>query len=135
MLKILELGKLKVATIFSPYIIRSLTNIKKLTFYECKELQEVIAKEDYKEEPTNLVQTLFPQLQVLELEGLQNMNRFCHFKNILEFPSLEYVAIKDCHMLETFSLGSLHLPSFRNLNGVSDRDFANKFFFNKEVYK
>ncbi|KAI5651027.1 hypothetical protein M9H77_37032 [Catharanthus roseus] len=102
-LRILSLGYLIVATIFSPLLFRSLTNIEGLSLYDCRELKEVIANEDHQERP-----------------------------NVLELPSLEYVTIYDCPVLETFSLGSLRLPSFKKLFGLSDPDFAAKFFFNKE---
>ncbi|KAI5651025.1 hypothetical protein M9H77_37030 [Catharanthus roseus] len=133
-LRILSIGYLKVATIFSPLLFRSLTNIEELELYGCRELKDVIANEDHQERPVNMLEqtTLFPKLNFFSLERLPKIHRFCHLKNVLELPSLEYVKIDDCPVLETFSLGSLRLPSFKNLFGFSDPDFAAKFFFNKE---
>ncbi|KAI5651017.1 hypothetical protein M9H77_37022 [Catharanthus roseus] len=133
-LRILTLRNLKVATIFSPLLFRSLTNIEGLSLYDCRELKEVIANEDFQERPVNMLEqtTLFPKLKSFSLWRLPKIHRFCHLKNVLELPSLEYVMIDDCPVLETFSLGSLRLPSFKELSGLSDPDFAAKFFFNKE---
>ncbi|KAI5651023.1 hypothetical protein M9H77_37028 [Catharanthus roseus] len=133
-LRILTLRNLKVATIFSPLLFRSLTNIEGLRLYDCRELKEVIANEDFQERPVNMLEqtTLFPKLKSFSLWRLPKIHRFCHLKNVLELPSLEYVMIDDCPVLETFSLGSLRLPSFKELSGLSDPDFAAKFFFNKE---
>ncbi|KAI5651020.1 hypothetical protein M9H77_37025 [Catharanthus roseus] len=133
-LRILTLRNLKVATIFSPLLFRSLTNIEGLMLYDCRELKEVIANEDLQKRPVNMLEqtTLFPNLKNFSLRRLPKMHRFCHLKNVLELPSLEYVTIYDCPVLETFSLGSLRLPSFIKLFGLSDPDFADKFFFNKE---
>ncbi|KAI5651016.1 hypothetical protein M9H77_37021 [Catharanthus roseus] len=133
-LRSLSLENLKVVTIFSPLLLRSLTNIEGLELSGCRELKEVIANEDHQERPVNMLEqtTLFPKLKYFSLEGLPKIHIFCHLKNILELPSLEYVTIDDCPILETFSLGSLCLPSFKKLFGLSDPDFATKFFFNKE---
>jgi hypothetical protein len=99
---------------------RGLTSLTKLELSNCEKLEEVIAQDQGAQEgPENGKETLFPRLKELELSNLPKMCRFCHMTNALELPSLEAMTIKDCPMLESFSLGS--------------NDSDTKFLFNSKV--
>ena len=119
--------------IFSLPMFKGLTRLRTLELIDCQQLQEVIAREEDLEGQTNIKETRFPQLKELKLSKLPKMYRFCHMTNDLDFPSLDKITIEDCPIMESFSLGSLHFPSYTRVYGIQDPIFATKFFFNKEV--
>lgn len=116
--------------IFSASAFRGLTYLSGLSIEECEELNEII---EAGESGVGQKETLFPDLTRLELIKLPKIVRFCHITNDLDLPSLEEVKIEDCPLIETFSLGCVHIPTIK-LYGIGDPVLATKFFFNKEVW-
>ncbi|GKV25959.1 hypothetical protein SLEP1_g35332 [Rubroshorea leprosula] len=63
----------------------------------CKKMGKVLLTENV-EENGNLI---FPQLRILEIQGLPKLERFCH-GNYIKFPCLSQLLIMSCPVLKTF---------------------------------
>ena len=145
-LKNLEIGKVNSNEIFSPEIpagnfsgleslkvqscsnvrnilasstCRGMTKLQYLWLEDCSMLEEVISPSEDPNGHANVQEILFPHLKQLTISKLPKLQRFCHLTPNLELPSLEFMKIEECPMLESFSRGS--------------QDSAKKFLLTKEV--
>ncbi|WMV57627.1 hypothetical protein MTR67_051012 [Solanum verrucosum] len=82
--------------------------------------------------------TLFPLLEMLELEELPKLRHFFLTKRVTEFPFLREVRIRDCPEMQTFvqhgiSVSTPSLESVNNDDEVKVVDDLNKAMFNSKV--
>ncbi|XP_021283020.1 probable disease resistance protein At1g58602, partial [Herrania umbratica] len=83
--------------ILSYSVATSLTHLKSLEIYGCECLKEIMFMEDIEED---MMDRLFPKLELLKFQELPNLTRFCHGSNF-EFPLLKKLIIKECPTFET----------------------------------
>ena len=112
-------------SLFSNSTCRVIPNLRELHVGNCEMLQEVIAKDN--EEQTNSKVTLFPQLKEMKLANLPEMRQFCHMNHGIELPSLEFLEISWCPLMETFSRNTVNLSS----SGVFDSNIGIQSFFDE----
>ena len=92
--------------LLSSSIARSMVQVKYLYIVNCKAMEEILFIEDLgdeeeEEEEEIIPKMLFPRLEVLELNGLPILKRFCVGGNI-EFKSMRSLFIEHCPRLKTF---------------------------------
>ena len=95
--------------LLSSSIARSMVQVKYLYIVNCKAMEEILFIEDLgdeeeeeeEEEEEIIPKMLFPRLEVLELNGLPILKRFCVGGNI-EFKSMRLLFISHCPKLKTF---------------------------------
>ncbi|PRQ18026.1 putative leucine-rich repeat domain, L domain-containing protein [Rosa chinensis] len=75
--------------LLSSSIARSLVKLKKLKISCCKAMEEIVST---RESQNNIIY----KLEILELEELPNLARFCTAGSCIEFPSLERLYMEDC---------------------------------------
>ncbi|KAF7148449.1 hypothetical protein RHSIM_Rhsim03G0023800 [Rhododendron simsii] len=120
-LKNLELeGCASLRNIFRPCMVKVLENLRELIVNDCLKMESVIDKEeeeqDGQERKTD--KTLFHSLSKLELRGLPELRKFCHFTRPLELTLLSKMVICDCPSMDSFSSGPVSTPNL-SLKGVS----------------
>ncbi|AES81099.2 NB-ARC domain disease resistance protein [Medicago truncatula] len=119
--------------VFTPAIIRAITNIEKLEIRSCKLMEYLVTTEEDDEgghinkEEVNIIS--FEKLDSLTLSGLPSIARVSANSYEIEFPSLRKLVIDDCPKLDTLFLLTAYtkqnnhfVASYSNLdgNGVSD---------------
>ncbi|XP_062026563.1 probable disease resistance protein At4g27220 [Rosa rugosa] len=72
---------------------RSLVKLKQLKISDCKAMEEIVST---RESQNNII---FYKLEILKLEDLPNLARFCTAGSCIEFPSLERLYMKACSKL------------------------------------
>ena len=91
--------------LLSSSIARSMVQVKYLHIVNCKAMEEILFMEDLgdeeEEEEEIIPKMLFPRLEVLKLNGLPILKRFCVGGNI-EFKSMRSLFIGHCPKLKTF---------------------------------
>ena len=90
--------------LLSSSIARSMVQVKYLHIVNCKAMEEILFIEDLgdeEEEEEIIPKMLFPRLEVLGLNGLPILKRFCVGGNI-EFKSMRSLFIEHCPKLKTF---------------------------------
>ncbi|XP_061339577.1 uncharacterized protein LOC133286205 [Gastrolobium bilobum] len=89
---------------------RSLVKLTTLKVKECNSLEEIIIgkREEY--------DIVFISLEILMLESLPNLNKFCSSKCFLRFPLLEQVVVRECPRLKIFSVENTSTPNLRKVN-------------------
>ncbi|KAG8363566.1 hypothetical protein BUALT_Bualt19G0035800 [Buddleja alternifolia] len=97
--------------LFSSSISANLVNLKELSIWECNEMVEVIG--DDEENVCENSQLIFSSLERLYLISLPNLVNFCGWRYALQLPSLMTVWIRDCHRMESFTMGSLTIPNLK----------------------
>ncbi|GKV47767.1 hypothetical protein SLEP1_g54633 [Rubroshorea leprosula] len=106
--------------LFSSSIARGLVMLSQVEIRECKRMREIIVTGNA-EEKDNLI---FPQLNLLLLEDLQNIVGFYSGNCIVEFPSLKQLQVLNCPELEGFIVNH-----FASTNVIADK----QPFFNEQV--
>ncbi|GKV44824.1 hypothetical protein SLEP1_g51972 [Rubroshorea leprosula] len=106
--------------LFSSSIARGLVMLSQVEIRECKRMREIIVTGNA-EEKENLI---FPQLNFLLLEDLQNIVGFYSGNCIVEFPSLKQLQVLNCPELEGFIV-----KNFASTNVTADK----QPFFNEQV--
>lgn len=110
--------------LFPSSVAKGLVNLKELEVCGCSAMEVIIEKEAEAEEEEEREKTsklsLFPQLEMLRLMTLDDLNRFSQLKHDLELISLENLEIKRCPKLSTFNPGSIDTPNLEVLK-VDDR--------------
>ncbi|XP_022747893.1 disease resistance protein At4g27190-like [Durio zibethinus] len=87
--------------IFTSAMVESFVQLKTLNIEECDELEEIIiVTEGLVEEEERMRKMVFPKLDCLKLKHLPKLKRF-GFGNPIEFPSLTYLYIEGCPVLNT----------------------------------
>ncbi|WMV26589.1 hypothetical protein MTR67_019974 [Solanum verrucosum] len=131
-LHVSDCGKLR--NLMSPSVARSLLNLRILTIYNCKSMEEMITKEENQGEG---IMTLFPLLEELNLLSLPKLGHFFLTEHALQFPFLRKVEISNCPEMKTFvqqkiSMSTPSLESMNNDDEVKVVDL-NKTMFNSKV--
>ncbi|XP_058724261.1 uncharacterized protein LOC131595803 [Vicia villosa] len=121
---------------------QSLVKLTILKVRNCKSLEEIITG-------VESVDVAFISLQVLMLECLPSLNKFCSSKFFLKFPLLEKVIVRECPYMKIFSEGNTSTPNLRkvkiaeneeewhwkgNLNDTIKKMFEDKVAFSKFKY-
>ncbi|GKV49703.1 hypothetical protein SLEP1_g56438 [Rubroshorea leprosula] len=83
--------------LFTSSVARDLVMLEQLKIGGCKKMGKVLFTENV-EENGNLI---FPQLRILQIQGLPKLERFCH-GNYIKFPCLSQLLIMSCPVLKTF---------------------------------
>ncbi|CAI8601837.1 unnamed protein product [Vicia faba] len=121
---------------------QSLVKLKTLKVRDCKSLEEIITG-------VESVDIAFVSLEVLMLECLPSLNKFCSSKFFLKFPLLEKVIVRECPYMKMFSERNPSTPNLRkvknaeneeewhwkgNLNDTIKKMFEEKVGFSKFKY-
>ncbi|KAK4834594.1 hypothetical protein QYF36_025280 [Acer negundo] len=89
--------------IFIPSVALYLVQLQELKITNCAILETIV---DIKEE--RIDNTMFPNLNRLELKDLPKLSRFCNFAgNSIKLPSLTQLWIENCPNMETFIFDSI----------------------------
>ncbi|XWS42677.1 hypothetical protein CRYUN_Cryun16bG0034600 [Craigia yunnanensis] len=89
---------------------KSLVKLREMRISDCKKLEEIIEGSDGGHDEVK-DEISFPQLSLLELTGLSNLESFCSSGNhTFGFPSLTTVVVQDCQKMKMFSQGGLNTP-------------------------
>jgi hypothetical protein len=117
---------------------RSFTNLTTMIVNNCNSLEEIITGS----EGVNIALT---SLEILMLECLPRLSKFCSSKSFLKLPLLEEVVVRECPRMKIFSEGNVSTPILRkvktaedvgkwhwkgNLNGTIKNMFEDKVCFN-----
>lgn len=84
--------------LFSVDMIKSLVKLKHLEISICESIKEVVSSSENGEEN---MENVFPNLEILKLNELPNLTRFCSGSSIV-FRSLKELDIQGCTKLGTF---------------------------------
>ncbi|XP_024631523.1 uncharacterized protein [Medicago truncatula] len=121
---------------------RSLDKLSVLKIKDCNSLEEVV-------NGVENVDIVFISLQILMLECLPSLVKFCSSKCFMKFPLLEKVIVGECPRMKTFSMGSTSTPILQKvkiaennpewlwkgkLNHTIYNMFEDKVAFGKFVY-
>ncbi|KAI3776376.1 hypothetical protein L1987_46155 [Smallanthus sonchifolius] len=102
------------------FMFSTLESLKKLEMLriECCNAKKVTVKGDFGEQTTSSSKdVVFPLLKSIELEHLPNLAGFFLGINIdFQWPLLEYVMIKDCPQMMTFTSGVSAAPRLEYIN-------------------
>ncbi|XP_031267785.1 probable disease resistance protein At4g27220 [Pistacia vera] len=93
-------GCQKLKYVFPYSIIKSFEQLQHLEIRYCKELKEIVAKEEGAEATTTFV---FPQVAFLKLENLPELTTFYPGKHTSEWPMLKKMEVRNCHRLHIFT--------------------------------
>ncbi|XP_073305047.1 disease resistance protein At4g27190-like isoform X2 [Primulina huaijiensis] len=94
-----------IRNLISSSIAKDLVNLNKLDIKYCEEMIDVIEDETHV-----TVNSVFPNLEYLDIEVNCKLRSFCQWKHAFELPSLVNVQIVGCPLMKTFTLGSLSTP-------------------------
>jgi hypothetical protein len=87
-------------------------NLHKLTWLkikDCNSLEEIITGDEN-------VGIAFISLELLMLDCLPSLNKFCSSKCFLKFPLLKEVIVRECPRMKIFSEGNTSTPKLRKVN-------------------
>ncbi|XP_039690148.1 uncharacterized protein [Medicago truncatula] len=87
---------------------RSLDKLTVLKIKDCNSLDEVVTGVEN-------VDIAFMSLQILMLECLPSLIKFCSIKCFMKFPSLEKVIVGECPRMKIFSAGNTSTPILRKV--------------------
>jgi len=125
--------------VFTPAIIREVTNLEKLEIKSCKLMEYLVTDEEDGEEggqinkeEVNIIS--FEKLDSLKLSGLPIIARVSANSCEIEFPSLRKLVIDDCPKLDTLFLLSAYtkhnnhyVASYSNLDGTGVSHFDENY--------
>ncbi|XP_028769719.1 uncharacterized protein LOC114727166 [Neltuma alba] len=77
------------------------------------QIEEIIARQE--EEDNEDTEIIFSKLELLELDGLPRLKRFCSQNYTFKFPLLQSVTITKCPQLTAFCSGAIHAPQLQNV--------------------
>ncbi|XP_028761003.1 uncharacterized protein LOC114719655 [Neltuma alba] len=77
------------------------------------QIEEIIARQE--EEDNEDTEIIFSKLELLELDELPRLKRFCGQNYTFKFPLLQCVTITECPQLTTFCSGAIHAPQLQNV--------------------
>ncbi|EEF40601.1 conserved hypothetical protein [Ricinus communis] len=107
--------------LFSPLMAKYLVKLEAVRI-TCCHLMEVIVAEEKLEGEVRSEKVIFPQLRLLRLESLFNLESFSIDSSIIiEFPSLEHLYLIECYRMETFSYGLVAAPKLKKID-VEDHE-------------
>ncbi|KAI7993126.1 hypothetical protein LOK49_LG12G02614 [Camellia lanceoleosa] len=94
---------------------------QQLVINKCSMMEEVVAKEEDKEEG-RINRTPLPKLEYLELEDLPELKSFCHVTHVWELPLVENITVLNCPEMKTFSPGVICTPKLQRVFVKKGRD-------------
>ncbi|XP_065849123.1 probable disease resistance protein At4g27220 [Euphorbia lathyris] len=97
-LKVFDCPSLKY--VFTTSMVKSLKQLKKFEITHCESIQEIVRPSNQIEEES-IHMIVFPELDYLELRGLDNMKRFSS-RYPIKFPKLRELRMKSCNALNNF---------------------------------
>ncbi|XP_028076005.1 uncharacterized protein LOC114278199 [Camellia sinensis] len=102
----------------------ALQQLKVLYLESCPVMEEVIAatNDGLKEVIDDVIE--FPKLEWLILKDLSNLNRFCNAKYNFNLPSLERVVLKRCPKMRNFNFGQVRMSQIFECATADDNDYA-----------
>ncbi|GMI76218.1 hypothetical protein HRI_001291100 [Hibiscus trionum] len=94
-----------------------MVQLKTMSVTDCQMIDEIIAS------TTDEVadDTVFNQLESLELDNLPGLSSFCSGNYALVFPMLEEVIIRQCPKMESFTMGELRTPMLHGLQSTKGK--------------
>ncbi|PWA91125.1 leucine-rich repeat domain, L domain-like protein [Artemisia annua] len=107
--------------LFSPLMVKLLSNLKKVDVRYCDGIEEVVSNRDDEyasiySHTTASVGMVFPCLKSLKLVNLPNFVGFFLGKNEFRWPALEEVEIRGCPQLTVFTYGRSTAPKLNFIN-------------------
>ncbi|KAI9112188.1 hypothetical protein K1719_016711 [Acacia pycnantha] len=90
---------------------RSLVKLTTMKIKNCNSLEQVVAEEREGSED----EIAFNSLEVLELEFLPIIKRFCSSNCVLNLPSLVKVVVQQCPRMSTFSVKDTSTPMLQEI--------------------
>ncbi|XP_065857395.1 disease resistance protein RPS2-like isoform X2 [Euphorbia lathyris] len=107
--------------LLSPLIANLLGQLKKIQISRCEKMEEVVKQNGEEEEEATVDKIVFPQLKVLELQHLPNLEVFYGGNCAIELPLLESLKLNQCNKVKFFSYGALNTPILERIqmNGTS----------------
>jgi len=106
-LEYLEIGNCNgLKYLITSHTARSLDKLTTLKIKDCNSLEEIITGVEN-------VGITFISLEILMLECLPSLNKFCSSNGVLKFPLLEEVIVRECPRMKTFSEGNISTPNLR----------------------
>ncbi|XP_028790402.1 uncharacterized protein LOC114746341 [Neltuma alba] len=97
---------------------RSLVKLSTLKIKNCNSLEQIVVAEEAEGSEDEIA---FGSLQILELECLPMIKRFCFSNYFLKFPLLKEVVIEQCPRMNTFSAGrDTSTPKLRNISSKEE---------------
>jgi hypothetical protein len=94
---------------------QNLVKLTTLKVKDCNSLEEIITGEEN-------VGIAFISLELLILDGLPNLNKFCSSKCFLKFPLLKTVFVRECPRMKIFSEGNTSTPNLRQVKIAENDD-------------
>ncbi|XP_012568214.1 uncharacterized protein [Cicer arietinum] len=119
----------RLKSLFRSLVAQSLDKLTTLKIKCCHALEEIIVREE------NIVDIAFVNLEILMLECLPSLNKFCSSKCFLKFPLLEEVIVRDCNTpdcprMKVFSDGNTSTPNLRKVK-IAEKD--QEQFWNRNI--
>ncbi|XP_065855702.1 uncharacterized protein [Euphorbia lathyris] len=105
-LRLLVLSECHNSYLLTISMAKLLVQLQKIQISRCEKMEEIIAAEDAKD----VDNTVFPRLKALELHHMPSLKIFSSVIHAMEFPSLDFLKVNQCNMMEVFSYGSLDTP-------------------------
>ncbi|WJX31885.1 hypothetical protein P8452_20272 [Trifolium repens] len=93
---------------------QNLEKLASLKIKNCSSLKEIITGEEN-------VGIAFISLQLLILDCLPSLNKFCSSKCFLKFPLLKTVIVRECPRMKIFSEGNISTPNLRKVK-IAEND-------------
>ncbi|XP_027906931.1 uncharacterized protein LOC114166402 [Vigna unguiculata] len=93
-------GCCSLSYLFTSSTAKRLDQLKRMEIKDCESIEEIVSKEE-----SDGNEIIFPQLNCLKLECLENLNSF--YKGSLSFPSLEELTVSSCSEMITLCPGTV----------------------------
>ncbi|XP_044477789.1 uncharacterized protein LOC123205055 [Mangifera indica] len=97
--KLIVDGCQKLKFVFPSSIIKSFEQLQHLEISYCKELKEIVAKEEIEGTTT----FIFPRVAFLKLKKLPKLTAFYHGRHISKWPMLKELKVVNCDKLDMFT--------------------------------
>lgn len=115
-----DCGLLK--NLFSCSVAANLVQLKRLEIVRCNMMEEIISTNEVTDK------LMFPRLNSLKLQNLQELTKFCS-ANLIEFPLLTELFISECRKLKTFVSNSEENCNTLSLFNENVRFLTSLLFF------
>ena len=107
---------------------RSLDKLTVLEIKDCNSLEEIMTG-------VGNVDIAFTSLQILKLECLPRLIKFCSSKCFMKFPLLEKVIVGECPRMKIFSIGNTSTPILQKVKiAENDSEWLWKGNLNDTIY-
>ncbi|XP_028794527.1 uncharacterized protein LOC114750147 [Neltuma alba] len=106
---------------------RSLVKLRLMKIMNCNSLEQIVAAEEKEGSEDEIA---FSSLQILELECLPMIKRFCSSNCVLNLPLLVNVVVKQCPRMRIFSDGDTSTPM---LHGILSKKEDEKMYWEGDI--